>query len=481
MLYTRCARNGRNLLIRTPISVNVEKWNDCGKDLLKYCGNGTDGAKILDKANIMTATIRDCVAENKTSKEINNTLRVVLDYDARKLQQDANKAAKGRVLPYLDSFITDAAGDAPAQRKNGGEVFAPQTIDKYKTARKHLTAYLINIAGENAAEFTFADIDKPFANGFTNYLRGEGLLDATINCNCRIMSALCNRAAADGVNENAVSLRVWRQLSDNTTRPKITLTNEEIDALYNLPLYGKDAQRRDTFMLGVLTGQRYSDYSRISPEMLITLSNGGQAIELVQKKTKERVIIPLSIDERISVILARRTILNESAVNFFQGLRRIMQKLSEVCPTLCEEVSVPLSIKERNEEIHWQELRAKKANKGLNESELSSYYKMLRAARIRGLQGDKNGLLWRRDKDGNAIKPRWELVTPHTARRTFVTLAIEEKVPDAAIMQITGHKKIKTMKIYDKAGKEFHAIQAAEAFAAARNTAKPTIRIKSIS
>ncbi len=46
--------------------------------------------------------------------------------------------------------------------------------------------------------------------------------------------------------------------------------------------------------------------------------------------------------------------------------------------------------------------------------------------------------------------PKYELITTHTGRRTFVTLSLEKGVRPEVLMRITGHKDMRTMKKYIK-------------------------------
>ena len=46
--------------------------------------------------------------------------------------------------------------------------------------------------------------------------------------------------------------------------------------------------------------------------------------------------------------------------------------------------------------------------------------------------------------------PKWEFISTHTARRTFVTLSLEKGMRPEVLMTITGHKDNKTMKKYLK-------------------------------
>lgn len=46
------------------------------------------------------------------------------------------------------------------------------------------------------------------------------------------------------------------------------------------------------------------------------------------------------------------------------------------------------------------------------------------------------------------LAPKYEFVTTHTARRTFVTLALEDRLRPELIMKITGHKDLKSFNRY---------------------------------
>lgn len=46
------------------------------------------------------------------------------------------------------------------------------------------------------------------------------------------------------------------------------------------------------------------------------------------------------------------------------------------------------------------------------------------------------------------VQPKWELICTHTARRTFVTLALEGKMRSEVVRSITGHKDYRTLQRY---------------------------------
>ena len=47
-------------------------------------------------------------------------------------------------------------------------------------------------------------------------------------------------------------------------------------------------------------------------------------------------------------------------------------------------------------------------------------------------------------------EPKYNLVTTHTARRTFITLSLEKGMRPEVVMKITGHKDWKSFKKYIK-------------------------------
>ena len=121
----------------------------------------------------------------------------------------------------------------------------------------------------------------------------------TINKKVSCFRKLCNLAAMEGYNKNAVSLRVWKDkaVKEIDKRAEIYLTDEEIDAMYALELTGDNEIVRDIFLLGYFSCQRYSDYCKLREENFITYNKSG-LITLTQKKTKKKVEVPI-FDDRV--------------------------------------------------------------------------------------------------------------------------------------------------------------------------------------
>ena len=69
--------------------------------------------------------------------------------------------------------------------------------------------------------------------------------------------------AADVVHDNqrAESLIMKNKIEDRDKAVEIYLTEDELQALYEMPLTGKNDHIRDVFLIGCYTCQRVSDYN----------------------------------------------------------------------------------------------------------------------------------------------------------------------------------------------------------------------------
>ncbi len=165
-------------------------------------------------------------------------------------------------------------------------------------------------------------------------------------------------------------------------------------------------ESRDVFIVGCLTGQRVSDYSRFSSDMITEL-NGKQFLKIVQTKTGKLVYIPL--DTRVAAIIDK-----------YDGM------LPEI-----EYSKIIRHVKFIGELLHWT-------------------YK----ADI-----DPSML-------GSKKKNRFcDLLGTHTARRSFATNAYAAGVPLSSIMAVTGHGTEQILRKYLKLQDKEKAIIAANDFA----------------
>lgn len=179
------------------------------------------------------------------------------------------------------------------------------------------------------------------------------------------------------------------------TADTIALTQAEVDALWDAVLTGKQADARDTFIVGVYCAGRFQDYSQLSED---NVSDGR--LRYVQRKTGQTVLIPVS--SRIVEVFSRH------------GGR---------CPAITEQ-EVGRHIKDVCKELggtfnEMVEIRVSKGNKTMIEK-----------------------------------KHRYELVSCHTARRTGASILYKSGVPIGLCRKLTGHTTDQMFMNYVKIGKE---------------------------
>jgi len=186
----------------------------------------------------------------------------------------------------------------------------------------------------------------------------------------------------------------------------VYLTEEELMKLNNLDLSDNNAWSvtRDVFLCGCYTAQRYSDYSRLEKSNIKELQ-GKRVIELVQRKTGEKCIIP--IRPELDVILKRYD---------YTLPKTWEQKINSNIKKVAEQAGI---------------------------TEL--------------VQVEKN-------KGGHAVKTTYrkcDLIKTHTARRTGCTLMYLAGIPVIDIMKISGHKTEREFLKYVKVSKQETAVNLA--------------------
>lgn len=179
----------------------------------------------------------------------------------------------------------------------------------------------------------------------------------------------------------------FKKMQEDAT--DIYLDEKELLAIYNLQLTGQHDLVRDWFILDCYTGLRVSDLILLDKR---NLSEG--MITIANKKTGEKVVIP--VHPLVKKILAK-----------YKGF-----------PPKISDVIMNRLIKQVGEK-----------------------------AKINGqvlFTITKGGV--RKDE----YLKKWQAISNHTARRSFITNLLKNGVPDSIVMKLTGIKSSQTLKRYDK-------------------------------
>lgn len=295
---------------------------------------------------------------------------------------------------YYDTFIENCEKGVRLSAK--GKPIAKGTINTYKGTLVFLKEY----QHKQKRPIDFGTIDLDFYSGFTEFLTKDKLQSTnSIGKHIKNIKAVLNDATERGVNTNlAYKSKLFKRVSEKTD--SIYLNEEELEELAAIDLSHKvgHEQVRDLFLVGCYTGLRFSDLSKLTTDNI-----EGGFIELVQQKTNEPVIIP--VHPKVEELLNKYEGELPKAISN-QKTNQYLKDIGEDIPTL-----------KRQEK--------KSFTKG-------------------GVGIVKN-------------YKKWQLLTTHTARRSFATNNYLNGVPAITIMAITGHKTEKSFLNYIKVTPKEHA------------------------
>lgn len=250
---------------------------------------------------------------------------------------------------------------------------------------------------------TFEDINMDFYDDFVNYLTNvQDLAKNTIGTRIKNIKVFMNNANDKGYTQNQGHRhRKFKCMEEDTQT--IYLSDREIETLYNLNLSDKPKldRVRDLFIIGCYTGLRFSDLSQLTPD---NITNNGTRLKIKTIKTGEMVIIPLH-----------------------WTIRAILNKYSNKLPRV---------------------ISNQKFNEYLKDIGKTEEAKLTETVLINQTKG---GLRYESKFE------KWQLVTVHTARRSFATNMYLAAVPSISIMKITGHQTEKVFMKYIKITQEQNA------------------------
>ncbi|WP_299581750.1 tyrosine-type recombinase/integrase [uncultured Sunxiuqinia sp.] len=312
------------------------------------------------------------------------------------------EAAKTRTYPT--GWLNDVVDKYlfPEKHKNNSSTTMSQWIqewiDKSENEYRTIRAYHSTLKSlkEFNPDLTWNDLDIDFYYKFIKYLTGKGFAKNTIASRIKNLKVFC-RAALERNIHNNTSYQSFKKQTEESYN--IYLSEEELNIISKLNLSSKPYldKARDIFLIGCWTGCRFSDLDKVNHDNI-----KGNFIHLEQQKTQKRVVIPLH-----------------------PVIRSIIEKYDGELPKMISNQKFNDYIKEVCKTANFSEKISKSLTKG-----------------------------GRRETE---VKEKWEMVTSHTARRSFATNLYKSGFPSISIMAITGHKTEKAFYSYIKVNEEEHA------------------------
>ena len=435
--------NGLNTKITLGLEMSRKDWEKTNKHLRSLIEAKKNGEDIISapKLAIQLWQVKEELGKLEKSGRFdtgvaNSIIQNILHPEDTPELRDSSAEAKHKVTftDYLSQFIEKCKSGEKMTKKRGTE-FTIHAISSYESA----LAVLLDYAKQKHYYIIkFEDINSNFLSSFTRFVTNvRGSKRNTAKTYIVRIKTVLRMAKNEGyivdedfenfniateetdniyLNESQISELYDFDFSDDSLiRKKVELVDDEtereylrrhlIDSKQANFMRKQYAKCRDTFVLGCLTGQRYSDFKRINDEMVKDI-DGIRFIEIRQEKTKKKVFVPI-LDKRINEIISR----NDGRV-------------------------YALHLSDMNERLrHITALVGWDFNAGIEET--------------------RNGV---RTK---TAKRFYECISTHAARRSWATNAYKRGVPLRSIMAVTGHGTEEMLRRYLKLSKEEAGLAAA--------------------
>lgn len=418
-----------NILVCSKVSVDIQQWDKVTQDVAKwndYCKT-QDGRKVKETLDSISSAIDNLISQGIYDKaRIDEVVEAVVFREERERQriqeeeerqeqerlrqikEQEEEARKADVILFLENFLE---GIKNGRIKNGAENYTLNTCKVWSNFLGILKRFI------QISPFTWKDINKALADRFVSFMEKNGYMVTSINKYIICFKAMIQNAMDQELHNNLIALRAFskKKIQETDKAKEIYLTKAELQALYEMPLEGLKDKVRDVFLVGCYTCQRFSDYARLEQENFTKTAKGTKVVRIVQEKTGNDVVIPilndnlLHIAEKYGYDIPK---VNDVILNRY--IKQILKELSSTVPSLARKERTLLTMKEREKE--------------------------------------KQGLVsFERDNKGNVIKPRYELVSSHTARRSGITnLYLSGNFDTYQMMSISGHRDEKTFYEYIK-------------------------------
>ena len=254
-----------------------------------------------------------------------------------------------------------------------------------RTARMHLADY--------SQSATLEDISEKWVAGFITHLTAKrGLLNSSVDKTLRILKSALYWAQGQGLYEKDYRRFFEVRLKGiDSNRAEVYLTWEELSRLASVELrLHSERVARDLFCFLCFTGLRYSDLKKLTHDNITPTS-----IRYYAQKTDQ--LIEVDINDHARAILDK-----------YKGEETPLppmaeQRLNRTLKSVCEQAGINAPVTR---------------------------------LRYSGRQRIEETL------------PKYEVITSHIGRHTFVVQALTLGIPSEVIRKYTGHKTEKTMRPY---------------------------------
>lgn len=397
IFFQYCYSSTNRVLLNTEIAVPKIHWNKKRQSISKSLPAEYGNAETL----------------NSDLRRMLKTIETIVEHGIRNDVENLGNYVKGLFTP---TFNADSLSEVPLNiipvKRKVPKLF--DQIDDYIKGKekkvvstavlKQMKERLLAYQAFSGKEISFSSLDYNFYLGFVDFLTYDyqlrrkktpeyGLKLSTIGTSIKHLRVFVNDRVRRKIIP-AIDLKDFKILDEEADA--VYLTNEEIGKIYYADLTEHPClmEYRDLFVLGCLTGLRFSDYSTLDFKDF----RKGMLYKKTQKTT-DWVVIPLK---------------NEAKEIFIRQLKSGTPKVSN-----------PV---------------------------FNRYIKQI--ANIAGITEEITFSYKKGNKDVIVTKPKYDWVTSHTCRRSFCTNEYLAGTDVNLIMRISGHKTYKDFFKYIRINQE---------------------------
>jgi len=383
-IFTFLSFDGRRVKVYANRSIHPRQWDATERRALTR-GYPRNG-KLNDWLNLLAERLTTCCDTHAAAGTAPTAaeLRALAETEAPAAEPEPVAAPGGLFWQRYEEWVS--------YTRAAGNV---RTAQAHTTAGRHLREF----ADLNGYAIDFDTLTPTVGDRWAAYLLNVGgLTDNTINKHLGRLKAFMRWAGKRGYTESTALDRVsWARREPDV----IALSTAELAALESLPLAlgARLDKARAWFLLACYTGLRYSDLVSIKPQHIRPATDKLPAhLRLTAQKTRAVVNVPLSaralniVNRLLAGDLA--SIKNQPITN--PVLNRFLKELGQLAG-----IDTPVEV-----------------------------------IRYRGGIADVTTCA------------KYEKLTVHTARRTFVTLNLGKGMSAEFVMKLTGHTSYKSFQRY---------------------------------
>ena len=339
-------------------------------------------------------------ADNPDHKQLNDQLYNLIDRASAVLSAN----------PYADTATLKAL-IAPSETVSAPKVILPSTDDFFVLYDQfcHSSAHRNNWSEGTYQRFLslrallvrfnpllrLSILSASTLDAFVSFCTSLGHANTTIDKSVKLLRQFLRWASENNLYSGNLPDTYHPHLRGSHYEHKeiIYLTLDELRKLETTYLPPYLAKVRDTFVFCCYTGLRYSDAAKLSRADI-----GDGYIDIVTQKTSDRIRIELNAHSSAILERYKNDTYGDHALPMYSNQRSnvILKEIGELC-----NISAPV--------------------------------------RIVSYSGSRRS---------EKVLPKWQLLSFHAARRTFVVTALQLGIPAEVIIRWTGHKNFDALKPY---------------------------------